>query len=69
MGLWLPAGEAQEGGDGHFWVGGRALRQEAQVAPRGAAQAVYREETRVMRDPARTVLIDPQPLLRECGLV
>jgi putative PEP-CTERM system integral membrane protein len=45
------------------WLGESADKSQAfeyQVAPRGAAQAVYREETRVMRDPALVEQIGPR---------
>jgi putative PEP-CTERM system integral membrane protein len=45
------------------WLGGSPDKSRAfeyQVAPRGAAQAVYREETRVMRDPALVEQIGPR---------
>ncbi|GAF89677.1 unnamed protein product, partial [marine sediment metagenome] len=45
------------------WLGASADKSQAfeyQVAPRGAAQAVYREQTRVMRDPALVEQIGPR---------
>ncbi len=45
------------------WLGESADKSRAfeyQVAPRGAAQAVYREQTRVMRDPALVEQIGPR---------
>jgi putative PEP-CTERM system integral membrane protein len=45
------------------WLGNTADKAQAfeyQVAPRGAAQAVYREQTRVMRDPALVEQIGPR---------
>jgi putative PEP-CTERM system integral membrane protein len=45
------------------WLGNspdRERRFAYQVAPRGAAQAVYRNETRVMRDPALVEQIGPR---------
>jgi putative PEP-CTERM system integral membrane protein len=45
------------------WLGSSPDKAEAfvfQVAPRGAAQAVYREQTRVMRDPALLEQIGPR---------
>ncbi len=45
------------------WLGNSEDRDERfayQVAPRGAAQAVYRNETRVMRDPALLEQIGPR---------
>jgi putative PEP-CTERM system integral membrane protein len=46
-----------------LWLGNSADKSQAyeyQVAPRGAAQAVYREETRVRRDPALVEQIGPR---------
>ena len=46
-----------------LWLGSspdKALAGKFQVAPRGAAQAVYREETRVYRDPALVEQIGPR---------
>jgi putative PEP-CTERM system integral membrane protein len=46
-----------------LWLGAspdKSLAFEYQVAPRGAAQAVYREQTRVMRDPALVEQIGPR---------
>ena len=46
-----------------IWLGNSPDRSERfayQVAPRGAAQAVYREETRRMRDPALVEQIGPR---------
>jgi putative PEP-CTERM system integral membrane protein len=45
------------------WLGNSEDREQRftyQVAPRGAAQAVYRNETRVMRDPALLEQIGPR---------
>ena len=45
------------------WLGESPDKSQAfeyQVAPRGAAQAVYREQTRVMRDPALVEQIGPR---------
>jgi putative PEP-CTERM system integral membrane protein len=45
------------------WLGNTPDKADAfdfQVAPRGAAQAVYREQTRVMRDPALLEQIGPR---------
>ncbi len=45
------------------WLGYTPDKSQAfkyQVAPRGAAQAVYREQTRVMRDPALVEQIGPR---------
>ncbi|HLE16404.1 MAG TPA: TIGR02921 family PEP-CTERM protein, partial [Anaerolineales bacterium] len=45
------------------WLGSSTDKSQAfkyQVAPRGAAQAVYREQTRVMRDPALVEQIGPR---------
>jgi putative PEP-CTERM system integral membrane protein len=45
------------------WLGNSPDKEAAfafQVAPRGAAQAVYREQTRVMRDPALLEQIGPR---------
>jgi putative PEP-CTERM system integral membrane protein len=45
------------------WLGNSANREqrfEYQVAPRGAAQAVYRNETRALRDPALLEQIGPR---------
>jgi putative PEP-CTERM system integral membrane protein len=45
------------------WLGNspdRQLRFAYQVAPRGAAQAVYRNETRIVRDPALLEQIGPR---------
>jgi putative PEP-CTERM system integral membrane protein len=45
------------------WLGSSPDKSQAfvfQVAPRGAAQAVYREQTRVMRDPALLEQIGPR---------
>ena len=45
------------------WLGNRPDKEYAfsfQVAPRGAAQAVYREQTRVMRDPALLAQTGPR---------
>ncbi len=45
------------------WLGNTPDKSQAfqyQVAPRGAAQAVYREQTRVMRDPALVEQIGPR---------
>jgi putative PEP-CTERM system integral membrane protein len=46
-----------------LWLGNSSDKAQAfkfQVAPRGAAQAVYREETRVYRDPALVEQIGPR---------
>ena len=46
-----------------LWLGGspdKQLAQRFQVAPRGAAQAVYREQTRVARDPALLEQVGPR---------
>ncbi len=46
-----------------LWLGNSPDREERfayQVAPRGAAQAVYREQTRVIRDPALLEQIGPR---------
>jgi len=46
-----------------LWLGNSSDKSQAykyQVAPRGAAQAVYREETRVFRDPALVEQIGPR---------
>jgi putative PEP-CTERM system integral membrane protein len=46
-----------------LWLGNSADKSQAfqyQVAPRGAAQAVYREETRVYHDPALVEQIGPR---------
>lgn len=46
-----------------LWLGNTPEKENAfafQVAPRGAAQAVYREETRQMRDPALLEQIGPR---------
>lgn len=46
-----------------LWLGDSPDKADAfsfQVAPRGAAQAVYREQTRVMRDPALLEQIGPR---------
>jgi putative PEP-CTERM system integral membrane protein len=46
-----------------LWLGNSADKSQAyeyQVAPRGAAQAVYREETRVFHDPALVEQIGPR---------
>lgn len=45
------------------WLGSSADKDQAfsfQVAPRGAAQAVYREQTRIMKDPALLEQIGPR---------
>ncbi len=45
------------------WLGNSPDKSNAfeyQIAPRGAAQAVYREQTRVMRDPALVEQIGPR---------
>jgi len=45
------------------WLGNSPDKSQAfdyQVAPRGAAQAVYREQTRVMKDPALVEQIGPR---------
>lgn len=45
------------------WLGNTPEKERAfphQVAPRGAAQAVYREQTRVMKDPALLEQIGPR---------
>jgi putative PEP-CTERM system integral membrane protein len=46
-----------------LWLGSSPDKSKAfnfQVAPRGAAQAVYREQTRIMRDPALVEQIGPR---------
>jgi len=46
-----------------LWLGSSPDKSEAffyQIAPRGAAQAVYREQTRVMKDPALVEQIGPR---------
>ena len=46
-----------------LWLGNSPEKSKAfnfQVAPRGAAQAVYREQTRIMRDPALVEQIGPR---------
>jgi len=46
-----------------IWLGDTADKAQAdafQVAPRGAAQAVYREQTRVQKDPALVEQIGPR---------